>query len=231
MYRQFVQKLKTVTFHNNDGQIIVDKITNAYINGKHGFLNSMKNNSKIQKPTHVNISQSKIEEILPFKMGENEEEFKFLLNREIFLKVESLFEKVCSENPIDPIKYKQWMKANIKLIDSTTIIIVKPMKYGPQDVEEFSKQIKELLEIKVIIPSKYSHRSPAFLVENEADIRRGKKRMVVNYIVINKETIGDNQNLPNKDGHLTLIRGKTIFSSFDCKSTFGKFYLTMNHNS
>ena len=44
LYRQFVQKLKTVTFHNNGVQIIVDKITNAYRNGKPGFLESMKMN-------------------------------------------------------------------------------------------------------------------------------------------------------------------------------------------
>ena len=38
----------------------------------------------------------------------------FLLNQEIFSKIESLLKKVCSENPIDPIKSKQWMKENIK---------------------------------------------------------------------------------------------------------------------
>ena len=120
------------------------------------------------------------------------------------------------------------MKANIKLIDPTTIITVKPMKYSPQDVEEFGKQIKELLAMKVIIPSKSPHRSPAFLVENEAEKRRGKKRMVVNYKAINKATIGDSHNLPNKDGLLALIRGKKIFSSFDCKSGFWQSYLILN---
>ena len=94
------------------------------------------------------------------------------------------------------------------------------MNYSPQDREELGKQIQELLEMKIIIPSKSPHMSPAFLVENEAERRRGKKRIVVNYKAINEATIGDSHNLPNKDELLTLIRGKKMFSSLDCKSGF-----------
>ena len=42
---------------------------------------------------------------------------------------------------------------------------------------------------------------------------------------MNKATIGDSHNLPNKDELLTLIRGKKIFSSFDCKSGFWQVLL------
>ena len=112
------------------------------------------------------------------------------------------------------------MKAAIKLHNPKDICRVKPMKYSPQDVEEFSKQIKELLEMKVIVPSKSAHMSPSFLVENEAERRRDKKIMVVNYKKMNDLTIGDGHNLPNKDSLLTLIRGKKMFSSLDCKSGF-----------
>ncbi|KAD4982759.1 hypothetical protein E3N88_19430 [Mikania micrantha] len=99
------------------------------------------------------------------------------------------------------------------------------MKYSPQDREEFSKQIKELLDLELIIPSKSPHMSPAFLVENEAEKRRGKKRVVVNYKEINNATIGDSHNLPCMQDLLTLPRGKTIFSSFDCKSGFWQVLL------
>ncbi|GJZ86426.1 hypothetical protein Tco_0658036 [Tanacetum coccineum] len=78
------------------------------------------------------------------------------------------------------------MKATIKLIDPNTVIRVKPMCYSPQDRIEFTKQINELLDMKLIIQSKSPHMSPAFLVENEAEKRRGKKRMVVNYKKINE---------------------------------------------
>ncbi|KAL8145681.1 hypothetical protein AgCh_003722 [Apium graveolens] len=97
------------------------------------------------------------------------------------------------------------MKATIKLKDPKTVIKVRPMKYSPQDRKEFGIQIQELLDMKIIIPNKSPHMSPTFLVENEAEKRRGKKRMVVNYKVINDATIGDNHNLPNKYELLTLI--------------------------
>ncbi|XP_074325347.1 uncharacterized protein LOC141662740 [Apium graveolens] len=121
--------------------------------------------------------------------------------------IEGLLDSVCSENPLYPTKTKKWMKAAIKLRDPTAVIKVRPMKYNPQDRKEFGIQIQELLDIKIIIPSKSPHMSPAFLVENEAEKRRGKKRMVVNYKETNEATIGDIHNLPNKDELLTLIRG------------------------
>ncbi|GJS49739.1 zinc finger, CCHC-type containing protein [Tanacetum coccineum] len=117
------------------------------------------------------------------------------------------------------------MKATIKLIDPNTVIRVKPMCYSPQDRIEFTKQINELLNMKLIVQSKSPHMSPAFLVENEAEKRRGKKRMVVNYKKINEATIGDSHNLPNMQELLTLLRGKSIFSSFDCKSGFWQVLL------
>ncbi|GKG15028.1 Orf y, partial [Tanacetum coccineum] len=67
--------------------------------------------------------------------------------------------------------------------------------------------------------------SPTFLVENEAEKRREKKRMVVNYKKINEATIGDSHNLPNMQELLTLLRGKNIFSSFDGKSGFWQVLL------
>lgn len=57
------------------------------------------------------------------------------------------------------------LTAKVELKDPNKIIRVKPMQYTPEDRVEFGKQIKELLEMKVIIPSKSPHSSPAFLVE------------------------------------------------------------------
>ncbi|XP_075675300.1 uncharacterized protein LOC142644607 [Castanea sativa] len=94
------------------------------------------------------------------------------------------------------------------------------MQYNPADRIEFKKQIKELLEMKLIVASKSPHSSPAFLVENEAERRIGKKRMVINYKTLNKETIDDGYFLPKKEELLTLIRGKKFNSGLDCKAGF-----------
>jgi len=194
--------------------ILIKKVTKAFQVGKPGFLESMKKDSKIKQIPGTNITQEVI------KPDE-----RYFLEIQKYQKIEDLLEKVCSENPIDPEKSKNWMKASIKLIDPKVIIRVKPMKYSPQDREEFSKQIKELLDLKLIIPSKSPHMSPAFLVENEAEKRRGKKRMVVNYKAVNNATIGDSHNLPCMQELLTLLRGKNIFSTFDCKSGFWQVLL------
>ncbi|KAI4353180.1 hypothetical protein L6164_002147 [Bauhinia variegata] len=69
------------------------------------------------------------------------------------------------------------MRASIILENPKDVVKVKPMQYTPQDGEEFAKQIKELLEMKIIVPSKSPHMSPAFLVEKESEKKRGLKKM------------------------------------------------------
>jgi len=55
------------------------------------------------------------------------------------------------------------------------------MVYTLQDIQEFNKQIKELLDKGLIRNSKSPHASPAFIVRNHAKEKRGKARMVINY--------------------------------------------------
>ncbi|ACB69767.1 replicase [Lamium leaf distortion virus] len=221
--KQYTDRI-ILTLENRE--IIIGKIRRAHRVGVPGFLESLKKKSKLtmQKGTNIAPSKTSFDKRgeLGYTLG-----LKKLFEEDLKKKsiIEKLLDQVCSENPLDPLKTKKWMKASIKLIDPKTVVKVKPMRYNPQDVEEFAKQIKELLELKIIIPSKSPHQSPAFLVENEAERRRGKKRMVVNYKAINTATIGDAHNLPNKDELLTLIRGKSIFSSFDCKSGFWQVLL------
>ncbi|KAL2525581.1 Reverse transcriptase domain-containing protein [Abeliophyllum distichum] len=100
------------------------------------------------------------------------------------------------------------------------IIRTKAMAYSPSDREEFSIQIKELLDLKVIKPSKSPFSSPAFMVRKEAEKRRGKARTVIDYSQLNKFTKPDGYILPNMQSLLQLVKGKTIFSSLDLKSGF-----------
>ena len=231
-YKPFIQlDDKRIIFTLNGEPVWVKKVTQANRVGFPRFLESKKKNSKIKPVTPINISQNKIQFLERGRdMLLKYQEMNFALTNlsqdiDKKSKIKQLLEKVCSDNPLDPKKTKNWMKASIRLNNPKDICRVKPMKYSPQDVEEFAVQIKELLEMKVIIPSKSAHMSPAFLVENEAERRRGKKRMVVNYKKMNDLTIGDGHNLPNKDSLLALIRGKKMFSSLDCKSGFWQVLL------
>nr|WOA03487.1 reverse transcriptase [Atractylodes mild mottle virus] len=234
LYGPFTQYTDRIILFKENQPVIIGKVTKAYLHGMPGYLDSMKKNSRNPIPPPINITSNKIEDSKRFAVLKLQllERGREIINRRLFLTqqdqistIEKLLDEVCSENPIDPQKSKKWMTASIKLKDPNTLVQVKPMQYCPEDRKEFAVQIKELLDLKIIIPSKSPHRSPAFLVENEAERRRGKKRMVVNYKKLNEVTLGDSHNLPNKDELLTLIRGKTIYSSFDCKSGFWQVLL------
>jgi len=55
------------------------------------------------------------------------------------------------------------------------------MVYTHQDIQEFNKQIKELLDKGLIRNSKNPHISLAFMVRNYAEEKREKPRTVINY--------------------------------------------------
>nr|WNO44364.1 Polymerase polyprotein [Dahlia mosaic virus] len=214
LYNPFIQWVDRIAFHKDEEIILVPKVRKAMRRGYEGFLKTMERDSKSQPTPGTNITQEVIDE-----------ENNFIIDISRYQEIQELLKRVCSENPIDPQKSKGWMTASIKLADPKSVVKVKPMVYSPQDRKEFEIQIKELLNLKVIIPSKSQHMSPAFLVEKEAEKRRGKKRMVVNYKKLNEVTIGDSHNLPNMQELITLLRGKSIFSSFDCKSGFWQVFL------
>lgn len=89
------------------------------------------------------------------------------------------------------------------------------MRYTAEDREEFAKQISDLLKQRLIRPSISPHSSPAFLVRNHAEQKRGKARMVINYKALNENTKFDGPSFSNS----------RIFSKVDCKSGFWQIML------
>ena len=79
------------------------------------------------------------------------------------------------------------------------------MVYTHQDIQEFNKQIKELLDKRLIRNSKSPHSSPAFMVRNHAEEKRGKARMVINYKKLNDNTVVDGYYITNKTVLLNRI--------------------------
>jgi len=59
------------------------------------------------------------------------------------------------------------------------------MVYRHQDIQEFDKQIKELLDKGLIRNNRSLHISTAFMVRNHVEQKRGKARMVINYKKLN----------------------------------------------
>ena len=81
------------------------------------------------------------------------------------------------------------------------------MVYTHQDIQEFDKQIKELMEKGLIKNSKNPHTSPAFRVRNHAKEKRGKARMVINYKKLNDNTAFNGYYIPNKIVLFNRIQG------------------------
>ena len=63
------------------------------------------------------------------------------------------------------------------------------MVYTHLDIQEFDKQIKELLDKWLIRNTRSPHTSPAFMIRNHAEEKGGKARMGINYKKLNDNTI------------------------------------------
>jgi len=92
--------------------------------------------------------------------------------------------------------------------------------YTHQDIQEFNKQIKELLDKELIKNSKNPQTSPAFKVRNHAKEKRRKVRMVINYKKLNDNTVFDGYYIPNKTVLFNRIQRASWFSKMDCKSGY-----------
>ena len=138
------------------------------------------------------------------------------MKEQIVEQEEQLLKELCFDNPLK-FRDKDKTFAKITLLNLNTIIRVKQMVYTHQDIQEFDKQIKELLNKGLIRNSKSPHISLAFIVGNHAEEKRGTTRMVINYKKLNDNTIFDDYNIPNKTVLFNRIQVASWFSKMDCK--------------
>jgi len=115
---------------------------------------------------------------------------ELFIKEQIVEQQEKLCKELYSDNPL-----KCWDKdktfSKITLLNPNTIIQVKQMVYTHQNIQEFDKQIKELLDKGLIRNSKSPHTSPIFMVRNHTEEKRGKARMVINYKKFNDNIVFD----------------------------------------
>lgn len=109
------------------------------------------------------------------------------------------------------------------------VITGKNLPCNMEDRLEFEVQIKELLDQGLVRKSQSPHNSPAFFVRKNAEIKRKKPRMVIDYRELNKNVVFDSYQIPNKDNLIALIGNKKVFSKFDCTSGF--WQIKMEENS
>ncbi|QZH55167.1 replicase [chicory mosaic cavemovirus] len=144
------------------------------------------------------------------------------INEDINL-LQILGEEIFNENPLQGWeKHKTYAKIELK--NPNDEIYKPPMIYKEEDYKEFELHITELIKGDYIEQKdKYENKkysSPAFIVNNHSEQKRGKTRMVIDYKDLNKKAKIIKHPIPNKD--ILLHRGikAKIFSKFDCKSGF-----------
>ena len=119
-------------------------------------------------------------------------------------------EKLCKElYSNNPLKFWDKDKTFTKstLLNLNTIIRVKQMVYTYQDTQEFDKQIKELLDKGLMRDSNSPHTNPTFMLRNQAEEKRGKATMVINYKKFNDNTVFNGYYIPNKTFLFNRIQG------------------------
>jgi len=87
-------------------------------------------------------------------------------------------------------------------------------------LEYCKKEIQNLLEKKLIRPSKSHWSCAAFYVNNAPEKERGVPRLVINYKPLNKALQWICYPIPNERDLLNRLYAAKIFSKFDIKSGF-----------
>lgn len=94
---------------------------------------------------------------------------------------------------------------------------VRPIyRLSPLEFEELKKQIKELLALGFIEPSKSPYAAPVLFVQK----KDGTLRMVIDYRALNAITTKNKYPLPRIDDLLDRLCGCTHFSSIDLRSGY-----------
>jgi len=122
--------------------------------------------------------------------------------------------------PDDKLTCTTEMSHKITTTDNLPIN-TKQYRFPPIHKEEINKQVKELLDNKIIRSSDSPYNSPLWIVPKKPDSKGNKKwRMVIDYRMLNEKTVGDAYPLPNITDILDQLGSAKYFSVFDLASGF-----------
>lgn len=89
-------------------------------------------------------------------------------------------------------------------------------KYSVEDIAEIDRQVKSMLERDIIEPSVSSFSSTCHLVPKKT----GQRRLVINYIPLNKIAVKDHYPLPQISDLLAHLADAKYFCALDCTEGF-----------
>ncbi|GKA02857.1 putative reverse transcriptase domain-containing protein [Tanacetum coccineum] len=112
--------------------------------------------------------------------------------------------------PIQEIKFQ------IELTPGATLVAKSPYRLAPSELEELSRQLKELQDKGFIRPSLSPWGAPMLFVKK----KDGSFRMCIDYRELNKLTVKNRYPLPRIDDLFDQLQGSQFFSKIDLRSGY-----------
>ncbi|GJS31415.1 putative reverse transcriptase domain-containing protein, partial [Tanacetum coccineum] len=104
----------------------------------------------------------------------------------------------------------------IELIPGATPVAKSPYRLAPSELEELSRQLKELQDKGFIRPSSSPWGAPVLFVKK----KDGSFRMCIDYRELNKLTVKNRYPLPRIDDLFDQLQGSQFFSKIDLRSGY-----------
>ena len=104
----------------------------------------------------------------------------------------------------------------IPLKDPTAIVSKRPFRIPYAQMDTIKAEIDKLIQLNIIRPSRSPFSSPAFIVSK----KNGKPRLVVDYRLLNQNTVISRFPLPRIEDILYGLNNQTVFSQLDLNSGY-----------
>ena len=131
-------------------------------------------------------------------------------------------------NDKSDLTFTNAVKHNIRLTDETPVY-AKSYRYPYAMKDEIQKQIKKLLDNKIIRPSISPYSAPVWIVPKKIDASGEKKfRMVVDYRKLNEKTVTEKYPVPRIDEILDNLGKCVYFSTIDLAQGFHQIEMDPN---
>lgn len=174
------------------------------------------NNIKTQK---FFLQNTRYNEPLPIKLDHLDDNFRNQLTKII----QSHRQGFHLTN--QPLNATNKIKHNIRTIDENPVY-VRRYRYPEVHKNEVKKQIKDLLDKKIIRPSISPWSFPIVIVPKKTDQSGNEKwRIAIDYRKLNEKTIDDKFPIPNIDELLDQLKNAKYFSALDLASGFHQIEL------
>lgn len=119
----------------------------------------------------------------------------------------------------DRMTVNNFYEQSLRLNDKTPVYI-KNYRLPKAQKAEIDRQVKKLLDNKLIEPSRSSYNSPIILVPKKSVNGEKKWRMCVDYRMVNKRLVADKYPFPRIDDILDSLGRAKYFSILDLYSGF-----------